>query len=472
MAWDTTDIDGSCSDTNGSPGTPPCQRCIRDHRECILGSSNRGGRRIRKDRPSNVSPLSTSAAPISSLINAVPPNETRVDSNTPATATAYPGQYTTAQVQRSYQPAPDNTQASNAGREDDTASSADSNIDSSVPRNPSDAWQFLAHVAKGSSADATPPHYRSQSGNIASPGDRRNGSLNGYQQAAGIYSYRLVVDRYLTRDQVCHLINRYAEYFHSYLPLVPRKYFDPMSLDEFASKDENLLTAVLTIASKDLVDMPQIHETCSKYMHELISGIAAGTDCDVEAVEALLLLAEWEPKGLRTRINSVGRGEEDRAAWMHVGLALRTGYFLGLDRTAFRNDDVEESLMDSRKRLAWASCYICDRLISVRIGRAFWSRGPGPMTGLSSKDFPSLQPRSPGDEDLAKIYQATLDLTQLYSNVHDVLYSGMRTSGQMMLMGDYVKYVDDFRMAISRWNRIWGTLTWEFSRKDILKIQT
>lgn len=115
--------------------------------------------------------------------------------------------------------------------------------------------------------------------------------------------------------------------------------------------------------------------------------------------------------------------------------------------------------MDSRKRLAWASCYICDRLISVRIGRAFWSRGPGPTTGLSSKDFPSLQPRSSGDEDLAKIYQATLDLTQLYSNVHDVLYSGMRTSGQMMLMGDYVKYVDDFRSAISRWHRIWGTIT-------------
>lgn len=28
-----------------------------------------------------------------------------------------------------------------------------------------------------------------------------------------------------------------------------------------------------------------------------------------------------------------------------------------------------------------------------------------------------------------------------------------------MLMGDYIKYVDDFRTAISRWNRIWGTLT-------------
>ena len=80
------------------------------------------------------------------------------------------------------------------------------------------------------------------------------------------------------------------------------------------------------------------------------------------------------------------------------------------------------------------------------------------MTGLISQDFPTLQPLNPGDEDFARVLQATLDLTQLYSNVHDVLYSGMRTSGQMMLMGDYVKYVDDFRLAISRWNKKWGSL--------------
>ncbi|KAF5006888.1 hypothetical protein F66182_15788, partial [Fusarium sp. NRRL 66182] len=160
--------------------------------------------------------------------------------------------------------------------------------------------------------------------------------------------------------------------------------------------------------------MPHIHEYCSKYMHELVASIAAGTECDVEAVESLILLAEWEPQGLRPNIERVGRGEEDRAAWMHVGLALRSGYFMGLDRTSFRGDPTGEDC-DARKRLAWTSCYITDRLISVRIGRAFWSRGPGPMTGF-----------------------ATLDLTQLYGNVHEILYSGMRTSNQMMLMGDYI----------------------------------
>lgn len=327
----------------------------------------------------------------------------------------------------------------------------------SVPQNPSDAWQCLTGIAKkgGNGAREELPGDMHAGGGFTY-NHLRNGRVADIP-TTGIKAYRLVQSRSLDPETVWQLVSRYAENFHPYLPLVPRKYFDRSALDAFAANEEHLLTAVLTIASKDLVDRPDIHEYCSKYMHELISGIAAGADCDVEAVEALLLLAEWEPQGLRPRIERVGRGEEDRASWMHVGLALRSGYFLGLDRTSFRSDP-GDTATEARKRLAWTSCYISDRLISVRIGRAFWSRGPGPMTGLVSQDFPSLQPVNEGDEDYARIFQAMLDLTQLYGNVHDVLYSGMRTSNQMMLMGDYVKYVDDFRLAILRWKSLWGSL--------------
>lgn len=81
------------------------------------------------------------------------------------------------------------------------------------------------------------------------------------------------------------------------------------------------------------------------------------------------------------------------------------------------------------------------------------------MTALRSHDFPSLQPQSALEDDYASILQATLGLTQIFTNVHDVLYSGMGSSMKMMLVGNYVKYVDDFRMAISSWKRVWGTLT-------------
>ena len=351
---------------------------------------------------------------------------------------------------------PNPTTATSASVDDeDTASIG------SVPRNPSDAWQCLTGIAKRGDDGPTPETNTDSlrtTHSAFSFSALQNGTVTDFQPNSGIKAYRLVQSRSLDPGTVWQLVVRYAENFHPYLPLVPRKYFNRSALDSFATNEKHLLTAVLTIASKDLVERPEIHEYCSKYMHELISGIAAGADCDVEAVEALLLLAEWEPQGLRPRIERVGRGEEDRAAWMHVGLALRSGYFLGLDRTSFRGDPSGDTETEARRRLAWTSCYISDRLISVRIGRAFWSRGPGPMTGLVSQDFPSLQPIKDGDEDYAIIFQATLDLTQLYGNVHDVLYSGMRTSNQMMLMGDYVKYVDDFRLAILRWKSLWGSL--------------
>lgn len=330
---------------------------------------------------------------------------------------------------QSYQTAAPITGTDNSeNMDDDTASTVDSTMASAVPRNPSDAWQFLKNVANRDDPNQGAAGQRSGQGGLpASTNGLSNNVSSVYRSDSGIASYTLVREGFLSPEIVSQLVHRYGEYFHAYLPLVPRKYFDPAALDSFAYNEKHLLTAVLTIASKDLIDMPHVHGHCSKYMHDLISGIAAGNDCDVDAVEALLLLAEWEPAGLRARIETVGRGEEDRAAWMHVGMALRTGYFLGLDRTSFRSEGHEETADHSRRRLAWACAYISDRLISVRIGMAFWSRGPGPMTGLSSRDFPSLQPLASGEEDYARIFQATLDLTQLYSNVHDVLYSGMRT---------------------------------------------
>lgn len=432
------------SDSNGNPGKPPCQRCVREHRECVLGGSNRGGRRIRKNKIKNFTPT-TEKSPSKDSEETTSPVESDVRR---APSASYPGPVV-------FLPPNPPASCSVAVEEDDAS------IDS-VPRNPSDAWQCLTGIAThgtGSIPESQGHHARSESGSFSTYNSLRNGVVSDFNApSTGIRAYRLVQSRSLDPGTVWQLVTRYAEKFHPYLPLVPRKYFERTALDDFASNEKHLLTAVLTIASKDLVDRPEIHEYCSKYMHELISGIAAGADCDVEAVEALLLLAEWEPQGLRPRIERVGRGEEDRAAWMHVGLALRSGYFIGLDRTSFRGDPYSDQATEARRRLAWASCYVSDRLISVRIGRAFWSRGPGPMTGLVSQDFPSLQPAKEGDEDYSKIFQAMLDLTQLYGNVHEVLYSGMRTSNQMMLMGDYVKYVDDFRLAILRWKSLWGPL--------------
>lgn len=205
------------------------------------------------------------------------------------------------------------------GEDDDSASTTDSTIGNTIPRNPSDAWQLLKDVANREADHLQAAEAVNQQGNPTHHGVQNGrpeprGSINGIH--AGISTYRLVREGYLTSEVIQMLVRRYAEHYHPYLPLVPRKYFDPAQLDTFATNDKHLLTAVLTISSKDLVEQPTIHICCSRYMHDLISGIAAGHDCEVEAVEALLLLAEWEPQGLRNRVDAVGKGEEDRAGWM------------------------------------------------------------------------------------------------------------------------------------------------------------
>lgn len=105
------------------------------------------------------------------------------------------------------------------------------------------------------------------------------------------------------------------------------------------------------------------------------------------------------------------------------------------------------------------ACYMSDRQISIRVGKAFWSRGPGPLTSLRRDDYPTLMPQSPNEEDHASIFQATLELTQLFSNVHDVLYSNPGSSFRSHLSGGYIKFIDDFRAAIYGWKSVWGTLT-------------
>lgn len=111
-------------------------------------------------------------------------------------------------------------------------------------------------------------------------------------------------------------------------------------------------------------------------MQNMVSLIMAGSDADLEAVEALLLLSQWVSNRPQNSV-TVGRGEEDRVAWMYIGTALRLGYFLGIDRSSFKPDSREDPLLYKRKRLTWTACYMLDRQVSVRVGKGFWSRGPG-----------------------------------------------------------------------------------------------
>lgn len=85
-----------------------------------------------------------------------------------------------------------------------------------------------------------------------------------------------------------------------------------------------------------------------------------------------------------------------------------------------------------------------DRHVSIRLGKGFWSRGPGPSTILRAADFPTLQSQQMGSDDLSLLFQAHLELTQLFGNAHDILYSSTSHREHLYLGGEYVRYIVSF----------------------------
>ncbi|KAK7187192.1 hypothetical protein PSPO01_06890 [Paraphaeosphaeria sporulosa] len=150
----------------------------------------------------------------------------------------------------------------------------------------------------------------------------------------------------------------------------------------------------------------------------------------VGCVEGLLILAEWVPhadaslSNISHQENGGLAGTEDTAAWKMVGLAVRQAYLLHLDKYAFRGDASEDdNAVLHRKRLAWTFMYIADRQSSIRMGQAFWYRGPSLTTKFTASDFPTLQPYNAYGHDYASVLQSQLELTILFGNIHDLLYA-------------------------------------------------
>ena len=218
-----------------------------------------------------------------------------------------------------------------------------------------------------------------------------------------------------------------------------------------ASSEPHLFAAILTIASAD-VDT-HVHSTCSDHVQAQVANLMYGGDGDIEAVEALLILSEWATIW-QPSPTSTGKGLEDRSTWMLVGMGVRLAVYLGLEHTSFRTNDPSKMTADHyRRRLVWTACYMADRQVSIRVGKGFWSRGPGPTSFFESKDFPSLKPKHQGDTDYANIFKANLELINILSNIKDVLYGhGMKL---ILSSGIYVKYIDDFRTAIRTWHSVY-----------------
>ncbi|KAJ6050769.1 C6 transcription factor [Penicillium canescens] len=341
-----------------------------------------------------------------------------------------------------------------------------------IPWNPSDAWQYLRDIANGSHdcPEAPSSAQRARIAYLQLSNTTLADTVDLEEAYTGLKKYRLVQNGTLDAETVLCLVQLYASRFHSYFPVVPKGNFDPHTLNEFASAEKYLFTAVLTISSKSLDNMQHIHESCCEYMRELLSEISFGADCDIDAVEALLLLAQWEPPGLLARVGYIGNGEEDRAAWMHVGLALRAAQFLELERAFVPGESAEPSERGSRQRLTWIGCYMSDRLLSTRLGRSFSPGSPGSTVGSVYHEFSLLQPTNPEEDAQGKIFQAHLELIQMHSNFHMFRNSDICTTDHATMDQDHLKSVEELLVAMSNWHRIWGILACSIHLKATLQM--
>ncbi|KAI7339759.1 hypothetical protein KC315_g1078 [Hortaea werneckii] len=257
---------------------------------------------------------------------------------------------------------------------------------------------------------------------------------------------------FLNLRMLGHLLQHYAERYHPLMPVVPQHVLSAKNLQHTVAEEYFLLTAVLTIASKDRPELGALHNQIWAYMQQLILHVAIGASSTrhVGSVEGLLILAEWAPHGDdgMPAATIVAESGED-SAWSLVGLAVRQGYLLHLEQHSFRSEAKEESkAVTDRNRLAWT----CS---SAR---------------FTANDYPTLQPKHAYEDDFASVLQAQVEITSLFGQVHDILYSSKERTVNLMLKGDYTKYLDDHARALAAWKDSWKSLRVSQYLKAILDL--
>ncbi|KAL2814353.1 hypothetical protein BDW59DRAFT_154432 [Aspergillus cavernicola] len=418
-----------CDPTSSPDGTrSSCQQCFRAGNECILAGSRRGGDFSRFRR----SPQGSST-----------PGRMADTAHNPAMQAEH------------YEEGPENPIYAEL-------------------TNPGDALQILARLATNDIQLPNNPLAFADSSSTkrayseaVQPNDRIFDFLRLPATQPTLSEMEILVLSVLGTDKVGQLLHRYAMNYHTFCPLVPKSLLATTDLRKPAVDEPFLLGVILMIASKDEVVYHDIHRQCWQYLKQYLLDIlvAAPSTLNVGSVEGLLLLAEWVPY-LQIETSCYSRlfpgnvsAVEDNMAWSLIGQAVRHSYLLRLDKASFREASLgEPQELENRKRLAWIFVYIADRQISVRMGQSFWSRGPSLSTRFTVTDFPSLCLSADAEHRYAQVLQASIELTQLLHNVHDILYASKERRLQMVRRGDYNRYLDDFRCSLSAWQGRWDDL--------------
>ncbi|GKZ27181.1 hypothetical protein AbraIFM66951_001780 [Aspergillus brasiliensis] len=449
-------------DSIGEPSKPPCVSCHDTKSQCILIKSRRGGNlRQHQSKSYRLRHRKTSLA--KDVEDTHGPDVEPADEMTDFAGCSSDGEGSVA-------------------RQDSR------DVLAMELRNPSDALQILA--LSGQDRSESQPQVQF---NRANPNEQWDSAAQSTSASVSNHSkeprgyerpsttpfddYELVQRGLLSPSLVSELLYEYLRYYHPYCPIVPSHLLMPSNMRAIQRSEYFLLTAVLTIASRDNPRHSLTHRYCWDHTQRLLVDVllAHPWTQTPATVQGLLLLAEWLPHiqmQETTAESSKNLFSEDRTAWSLVGLAVRHGYLQRLDQAAFRDCNTNRSKQRSEQdRIVWSFIFIADRQISVRLGQSFWSRGPSLAAKFTAADFPSLQPRPENDnEDYASWLQASMELIQILHNAHAILYSSKERTLAMVYEGNYARYLDDFRTSATIWHSTWGNLAVSTKVKTTLLI--
>ncbi|KAK1547663.1 hypothetical protein CPAR01_01630 [Colletotrichum paranaense] len=443
----------------GEPMKPPCVSCYYSGSECVV-SSSRKSRKARRDHNTQASPSSVEPSP--------GPASPRSSVFVPST--------------------------NEDGCNEDEVTGPDDHNDMEL-RNPSDALQILARsrnkVSTSNSITHRPTSHHTNTMPSAKPREtlvrleefdgsgfriETSGPKCMTDTMSGLNNFELIRRGVLRLDKASELLDMFASNYHPYCPVTPTYFFTQPG--QLQKRDYFLLAVLLTIASRDSPVDAHLHSQCWNYVQSLLLQVllAHSWTQTPRTVEGLLLLSEWLPH-IESKRSALAvhkdHFSEGQTAWSIVGLAVRLGYSLRLDRAAFRSPSSGESVDDKQEqnRLIWTFTYLADRQISVRLGQSFWSRGPALSSKFTAKDFPSLKPVAGcSTDDYASVLHAHLDLMQILHNAHSILYSANERTQSMINEGDYPRYLDDLMEAATAWSTNWGGLQVSPKLKSTLRI--
>ncbi|KAN0104165.1 hypothetical protein V8E51_009910 [Hyaloscypha variabilis] len=380
--------------------------------------------------------------------------------------------------------------------------------------NPSDALEILARTSPSHQSDDSDyeedEEDAGESGGAEQNGNDQAESINGNpatssnnsvflangkstaegtddrQDLKSINNFPLIKLGFINPTQLRTYVSIFISRHNHYLPIIPvyRLPNNDKRLGQFAIEESFLLMVIVLIVSR--YEKDSSHVSCWKFVRCHLSGITYGGLPTVGIVEGLLLLSEHLPRLHHVADNNFHRVEAFMS-WNLIGLAVRFSYFLGLDqKTLLRPGEVYDEQM-SRERLAWTYCYVFDRQVSIRLGKAFWSRGPGlcfrtqPEADINinleaHKNFPTLARNGPdmltkdgfnndsvheqnagasiGDD--SSLVLAYVELTQILTNIHDTLYPSRDRTIALVHVGEYYRMLDEFTRTLT-----WFRITWK-----------